>query len=61
MREIKSKPKSRKKKEIKCPKCANGTLELLKPHEKTKIKSGFLSDDVLGCDECQYWIEADLL
>jgi len=44
----------------KCPKCNTGTLELLTRKEKQKLNSEFLSEKILGCDECNYWIEEDI-
>lgn len=46
---------------IKCPECSNGYLEYLTDDEKKELKVGDLGDVVLGCDECQYWVEEDLL
>lgn len=45
-----------------CPKCQDGTLELLSEKELQRLKSMNLgdniSDRIYGCDECKYWIDA---
>ena len=52
-------------KNIICPKCGAGTLEILTERErialtkKQNLKS--LPNRVMGCDECDYWIAEDLL
>lgn len=49
-------------KEIKCPKCKDGTLELLNHVERLKLLVRNLGDicpdNIYGCDECKYWIDA---
>ena len=42
-------------KEIKCPRCENGYLGELTKEEKSKLSTKFDADNILGCDECQYW------
>lgn len=50
-------------KQIKCPKCQDGTLELLNEKELAKLKAlnkgDKLPDQILGCDECRYWIDEE--
>lgn len=52
-------------KEIKCPNCQDGTLELLSERELQRLKArnsgDNIPDQVYGCDECKYWIDAKLL
>jgi len=54
-----------KGKEIKCPNCDDGTLEELTEGEKRRLiglgGKSFLSEKVLGCDECGYFCEDDLV
>ena len=51
--------------QIKCPKCQDGTLELLSHIERLKLLVKNLGDrcpdKIYGCDECKYWIDEELL
>lgn len=50
---------------IKCPKCKDGTLELLTEQEMKNLRNNSKGDNlpkkIYGCDECKYWIDAELL
>ena len=49
------------KKPIKCPKCKKGTLDLLSKSEMIRLEEFEGKDNypkqIMGCDECKYWID----
>ncbi len=50
-------------KEIKCPNCPEGTLDLLNDREYNKLKelngSDKIPEKIHGCDDCKYWIDSE--
>jgi len=49
-------------KEVKCPNCKDGTLELLTDKELKRLQERegkeFIPDRIMGCDECKFWCDA---
>ena len=50
---------------VQCPNCQDGTLELLNKGELARLKENNKGDKlpkrIYGCDECKYWIDAELI
>lgn len=50
-----------------CPRCHQGRIGVMTPEEVAKLKKRinsqnpeFGKEPIVGCDECQFWMEQDL-